>query len=78
MHDLTSLLESIPTNSCQNREDAKRDLSSGISMGSVVVIEEFMKNWVLTSVSDLAKMSTQDKAYRQFVVEFGEVYNGTN
>lgn len=76
MDDLMTLLSSIPTNSCPNREDAKRDIQSGISMNSKVVIENFINTWLLTSESDLAKMSTKDRQYRQFIVEFSEVYNG--
>lgn len=76
MQTLTEILDSIPTNSCPNREEAKRDLSSGISMNSRVVIENFINTWLLTSESDLVKMSQEDKAYRQFIVEFNEVYSG--
>lgn len=78
MHDLTDLLGPMPTNSCPNREEAKRDIQSGISMNSKVVIENFINTWLLTSESDLAKMSTQDRQYRQFIVEFKKVYNGQN
>lgn len=75
METLTDLLNTIPTNSCQDREEAKRDLSSAISMNSAIVIEEFMNTWLLTSESDLAKMSSEDKAYRQFILEFQEKYH---
>lgn len=75
MDDLKALLNSIPTNSCLNREEAKRDIQSGISMNSNIVIENFINTWLLTSVSDLAKMTTQDRQYRQLIVEFSEVYN---
>ena len=76
MDNLIDLLNSIPTNSCANREEAKRDIQSAISMDSKLVIENFINPWLLTSESDLAKMSTQDKAYRQFLIEFKEKYNG--
>lgn len=76
MDHLMTLLNSMPTNSCPNREEAKRDLSSGISMRSEVVIDNFISSWLLTSDSDLTKMSTQDRQYRQFIAEFNEVYNG--
>lgn len=76
MHDLMTLLNSISTNSCANREEAQRDLSSAISMRSELVIENFINTWLLTSEADLAKMSTEDKVYRQFIVEFEDKYNG--
>lgn len=75
MENLTDLLNSIPTNSCRDREEAKRDLSSAISMKSAVVIDNFINPWVLTPESDLAKMRSEDKAYRQFILEFKETYH---
>lgn len=74
MNDLNELLESIPTNNCSDREEAKRDLSSALSMTSAIVIDNFINPWVMTSESDLAKMSSEDKAYRQFILEFQEKY----
>lgn len=46
MYSLKDLLESIPTNSCPDREEAKRDLSSAISMDSRKVIENFINCWI--------------------------------
>lgn len=76
MCDLKAILDKIPTNDCPDREEAKRDLSSALSMDSTIVIENFVSIWLLTTESDLANMSTSDRQYRQFLVEFNEVYNG--
>ena len=76
MERLTEILDSIPTNDCLDRLQAKDDLRYAISIDSKIVIENFINPWLLTSESDLAKMSTQDKAYRQFLIEFKEKYNG--
>lgn len=78
MYSLKDLLNSIPTNECADREMAKDDLRYAIAIDSGTVIENFINPWVLTPESDLAKMSQEDKAYRQFIVEFNEVYDGTN
>lgn len=75
MHDLKAILDSIPTNDCLDREGAKRDLLSALSMDSTVVIENFVNTWLLTPESDVAKMSTSDKQYRLFIKEFSEKYH---
>lgn len=78
MKNLQMLLQSICTFDDPDREDAMVDLSSAISMDSETVLKDFISKWLLTSESDLAKMSTQDRQYRQFLVEFNEVYDGQN
>lgn len=75
MKNLQMLLQSISTFGDPDREDAMIDLSSAISMDSETVLKDFISKWLLTSESDLAKMSQEDKAYRRFIVEFSEVYN---
>lgn len=76
MRNLQTLLQSICTFGDPDREDAMVDLCSAISMDSETVLKDFISKWLLTSESDLAKMNTEDKAYRQFIVEFEEKYNG--
>lgn len=75
MQTLTDLLNSIPTNDCPDRLMAKDDLRYAIAIDSETVIENFINPWVLTPESDLAKMSAEDKAYRQFILEFQEKYH---
>lgn len=75
MDALKTLLNSIPTKNCPDREEAKRDLSSAISMASVVVIEEFMNTWLLTSELEFANLTTSDRQYRLFIKEFQEIYH---
>jgi len=76
MYSLKGLLDTIPTNDCPDRLMAKDDLRYAIAIDSENVIENFINPWVLTSESDLAKMSTEDKAYRQFILDFQEKYDG--
>lgn len=75
MHALKDLLNSIPTNECPDRLMAKDDLRYAIAIDSENVIENFINPWVLTPESELAKMSSEDKAYRQFILEFKEKYH---
>lgn len=75
MDDLKDLLNSIPIRDCPERLMAKDDLRYAIAIDSKIVIENFINPWVLTSESDLAKMSAEDKAYRQFILEFQEKYH---
>jgi len=76
--DLMNLLNSIPTKESPDRLMAKDDLRYAIAIDSKNVIENFINPWVLASESDLAKMSAEDKAYRQFILEFKEIYDGQN
>lgn len=76
MNHLNVLLNSIPTNDCPERLMAKDDLRYAIAIDSQNVIENFTNPWVLTPEPDLAKMSSEDKAYRQFILEFWEIYDG--
>ncbi len=76
MKDLKMLVQSIPTHHDPDREDAMVDLYSAVSMDSEIVLQDFISKWVLTSQSDLAKMSSEDKAYRQFILEFKGKYDG--
>lgn len=78
MKNMKDLLNSIPTNDCPDRLMAKEDLRYAIAIDSQNVIENFINPWVLTPESDLAKMSSEDKAYRQFILEFQEIYDGQN
>lgn len=75
MDDVKDLLDTIPTNDCLERLMAKDDLRYAIAIDSETVIDNFINTWVLTSESDLAKMSSEDKAYRQFILEFKERYH---
>lgn len=76
MKNLQMLLQSICTFGDPEREDAMVELSSAISINSETVLKDFISKWLLTSESDLAKMSSEDKAYRQFILEFQEIYYG--
>lgn len=76
MKNLQMLLQSICTFGDPEREDAMVELSSAISINSETVLKDFISKWLLTTEYDLAKMSTEDKAYRQFIVDFEEKYNG--
>lgn len=75
MYSLKDLLGTIPTNNCPDRLMAKDDLRYAIAIDSENVIDNFINPWVLTSESELAKMSSEDKAYRLFIKEFSETYN---
>ena len=75
MYDLNVILESIPTNDCQDRLQAKDDVRYSISMNSEVALRNFLSIWALTTDSDLANLSTSDKQYRLFVKEFSEKYH---
>lgn len=76
MQTLTEILDSIPTDECLDRLQAKDDLRYAISMDSTIVIENFVSIWLLTPESNLAKMTTSDRQYREFLVEFWEKYRG--
>lgn len=76
MDDLTTLLNSIPTNSCPNREEAKRDIQSVLSMNSKAVIENINHCWLDIDQEVIENLAQQDAQYRAFLVEFWEVYNG--
>lgn len=76
MNDLTALLDSIPTNSCANREEAKRDLQSALSMNSKAVIENINHCWVDIDQEVIENLSKDDAQYRAFLVEFWEKYSG--
>ncbi len=75
MKNMKDLLNSIPTSECPERLMAKDDLRYAIAIDSQNVIDNFINPWVLTPESDLAKMSSEDKAYRQFILEFKETYH---
>lgn len=75
MHDLEATLNSIPTNSCANREEAKRDVQSALSMNSKAVIENINHCWVDIDQEVIENLSQQDAQYRAFLVEFCERYN---
>lgn len=76
MHNLTDLLNSIPTNSCSNREEAQRDTQSALSMNSKAVIENINNCWVDIDQEVIENLTQQDAQYRAFLVEFWERYNG--
>lgn len=78
MHDLNAMLESIPTNSCPNREEAQRDIQSALSMNSKAVIENINRCWVDIDQEVIENLTQQDAQYRAFLVEFSEVYDGQN
>lgn len=73
MESLIDRLNSIATNDCRDREEAKRDILSAISMDSDIVIENFLATWVDLSDQEVQNLSQGDQGYRQFILEFEEV-----
>lgn len=75
MYSLKDLLDTIPTNGCPDREEAKRDLSSAISMDSRKVIENFINCWIDARYANPHNSIQADKHYRAFILEFWEIYD---
>ena len=76
MHDLMALLNSIPTNSCPNREEAKRDVQSALSMNSKAVIKNINHCWIDIDQEVIENLIQEDAQYRAFLVDFWERCNG--
>ena len=75
MHDLKAILDSIPTYGCPDREEAKRDVESAISMNSISVIENINRCWLDIDQEVIEILSQEDTQYREFLVEFWSAYN---
>jgi len=75
MQTLTDILDSIPTKGCANREEAKRDIQSALSMNSKAVIENINHCWVDIDQKVIENLTQADAQYRAFLVEFWERYN---
>lgn len=75
MQTLTDILDSIPTNDCQDRLQAKDDLRYSLSMNSETALRNFLSIWVLTTGYEEDILDPSDMRYRHYLIEFQEKYN---
>lgn len=76
MDEMRYLLDTIPTNDNEDRKAAYIDILSAIDFQSEITMRNFLSTWVDVNDEEVDTLSQGDRDYRQFILEFQEIYDG--
>lgn len=75
MYYLKDLLDTIPTNDNEDRKCTYLDCLSATDFQSENTMRNFLATWVDMPDPEVQNLSQADRDYRQFLLEFWEIYN---